>query len=319
MKTDFLKTAKKHWKTIVFILLFISFIITREMIFAIATLGSMIWIVGSEVNEGAKRYGWKHEIVDTVISVMLILIFWFGLQTLLNTETPISAIVTCSMLPNLERGDLVIIQGAELNAYEIEMTAEEFQEISSYESVINYKNNTFKVLGSMYSYCLQNKDSVCNYFLSEPEEFIEKRGEMIFYYSQCGIEYLDRKIVVPQPCITEIEYKDKKYPVKISNDILVYVPEKNTYFSYVGDIIHRIYFKVNVEGEEYYLVKGDNNPILDIQMYDYKYNLGNLPAKNINGKEIFRIPYVGYLKLFISMFFETPEQCNTQLKYNYLT
>lgn len=279
----------------------------------------MLWIVASEVHEGANKHGWKHEIVDTVISVAAILIFWFALQFILNTSTPVSAIVTCSMLPNLERGDMVIVQGTEINAYEIEMSREEFEKLKTFDSFVEYENENFTVKGSMYSYCKYNLDLKCNYFYLEPEKFVEKRGSLTFHYSQCGLNYLKEGITAPEPCITSVEYKGKDYPANLSHDVIVYIPEQGTYFSYIGDIIHRAYFKINVEDEVYYLTKGDNNPILDIQMYDYQYKLGNLPAKKVNGKKIFTIPYIGYLKLFISGFFSEDKQCNTLLNYDYLT
>ena len=315
---------KKHWKTAIFLLFFILAVATQEVLFAVLTVIALIWIVGTEVKDGVKVHGWKHEVIDTIINIVLVLIFWFGLQLVLNTGTPISGIVTCSMLPNLERGDLVIIQGTKINGYELEMSKEEFEKIKSYEAIVEYKNISFAVNGSIYSYCAYsthsiNPDPVCNYFIAEPEEFKEKRGGMTFHYSKCQIKYLDEGTVTTEPCITSVGYGGVDYKINLSNDVLVYIPDKGTYFSYIGDIIHRTYFKINVEEETYYLTKGDNNQILDIQMYEYNHNLGNLPAKEIHGKQILRIPYLGYLKLYISGFLTAPEQCNTNLIYDYLT
>lgn len=318
MNIEIKKLLKKHWKIVVFLILFLLFLITKNILFAILTLISMIAIVGSEVHEGVEKHGWTHEIVDTVISLVLVLVFWFGLQFILSTASPISAIVTCSMLPNLDRGDLVIVQGSEINAYEISMSKEEFEKLKSYETEVEYNGMNFSVKGSIYSYCSENQDPICSSFISEPEKFTEKRGNMVFHYTKCDLKYLEEGKTVSEPCVDYVEYKGKEYPINLSHDTVVYIPEENTYFSYVGDIIHRTYFKINVDGEIYYLAKGDNNQILDIQMYSYQYELGNLPAKKINGKEIIQIPYVGYLKLFISGLFTAPPQCNTNLEYDYL-
>ncbi len=277
----------------------------------------MLWLVATEVNTGARKNGWKHEVIDTIISIILILAFWFGLQFILNTSVPISGIVSCSMLPALSRGDMVIVQGSEINGYEINMSKAEFEKINNYDSIVEFDGENFKVKGSLYSYCSQNEDTMCNYFYYSPEKFIEKKGNFTFHYAKCDMKYNDGKTMI-EPCTIFVDYNGKNYPINLSNDILVYVPEKGTYFSYVGDIIHRVYFKINVEGDIYYLTKGDNNPILDIQMYDYNYKIGNLPAKEIHGKKIMQLPYLGYLKLFLSGYFEEYAQCKTNLIYDYV-
>ncbi len=312
---------KKHWKGAVFFIFFILFLVTKEIIFAGLTLVTMILMLGSDVQQEVKKYGWKHEIIDTVISIIIVLVFWFGLQVLLNSSTPVSVIVTCSMLPELDRGDLVLVQGTSIETKEINMSKIEFENLNNYDVLVHYKDSTFPVKGSIYSYCKFNsinQDPVCNDFIKEPEEFIEQKGDLKFHYSMCNINYLEEGVSVQEPCVTSMEYGDKEYEMNLTQDKIVYTPEEGTYFSYIGDIIHRAQLKINVDGEEYYLAKGDNNQLFDIQIYDYDYDLGNLPAKNLKGREIFKIPYVGYLKLFISGYFNPPTQCNTNLIYPHL-
>ena len=81
--------------------------------------------IGMEVKQGATKHGWKHEVVDTIIALMVAVAIWFGASFVLNTETPVSGVVSCSMLPNLQRGDFVIVQGAPISAYKLEMTQSE--------------------------------------------------------------------------------------------------------------------------------------------------------------------------------------------------
>jgi signal peptidase len=58
---------------------------------------------------------WKNEYFQTVISVALVVIivfgFWFGTQAALNTPYPALAVASGSMLPTLNVGDLIIVQG----------------------------------------------------------------------------------------------------------------------------------------------------------------------------------------------------------------
>ncbi len=311
---------KKEWRTVLFLLVFILFILTKNVVFGILTLAFMLWVVFNEVNSGIKSYGWKHEVIDTIVSVAIVLAFWFGLCFILNTGAPISAVASCSMLPNLERGDMVIVQGTGINAYKIEMSKEEFEQMSKMETMISYSGVEYEVMGSMYSYCnyLGNAQTeLCTAFKNTPELFVEKKGLLSFQYSKCTLDYKKEKMKYYIPCVTSVSYKGEEYPVSLEHDTIVYRPEKGTYFSYVGDIIHRAYFEIDVEGEKYYLTKGDNNPILDVQIYDYNYAKGNLPASNVHGKLIARIPYVGHLKLLLSALFTPDSQCNTQLKYTH--
>lgn len=56
---------------------------------------------------------------DSLIELAIALAFaaaaWFLLGFLLNTATPLSVVVSCSMQPTLDRGDLVFVQGGEIN------------------------------------------------------------------------------------------------------------------------------------------------------------------------------------------------------------
>lgn len=308
----------KEWRTLLFVLVFVVFILTKNVIFGVLTLALMLWVVFNEVNTGIKNYGWKHEVIDTIVSVAIVLVFWFGLCFILNTGAPISAVASCSMLPNLERGDMVIVQGTEINAYKIEMSKSEFEQMSKMETTVKYGETKLLVMGSMYSYCnslANSQNELCTAFKNTPELFVENKGPLTFYYSKCTIDFKKEGKEYYVPCVTSVSYKGEEYPVSLKHDTIVYRPEKGTYFSYVGDIIHRAYFEIDVEGEKYYLAKGDNNPVLDIQIYDYSYALGNLPASNVHGKLIARIPYIGHLKLLLSALFTPDSQCNTQLNY----
>lgn len=55
-------------------------------------------------------------------------------------------------------------------------------------------------------------------------------------------------------------------------------------------IVHRAIEKITINDKVYYVTKGDGNPGQDP---------GNIPAENVVGKVIFRIPWVGHLALFM--------------------
>jgi len=280
----------------------------------------IIGMVLFEIKEGAKEHGWKNEVKDTLVTLLIAVGIWFAIQFLLNTSSPISAVVTCSMLPNLQRGDFAVVQGAPITAYNIEMTPDEFHSIKQ-DAIFSHNGTEYKVKGSLYSYCIFTRPELCKDFIADPTKFVETHGPFKFHYSLCSIDIRD-KGKIAEPCVTNVEFKGKNYPVNISNDIIVYQPSKTEIYSLSGDIIHRAYFKINIanSSEIYYLTKGDNNQVLDIQVYDYIRNMGNDPIahEKTKGKLLFRVPILGYYKLIISFYFTEPPQCKMTLNYQHL-
>lgn len=293
-------------------------------LFAILIVIEIIGFVGLEVNSGAKKHGWKHEIVDTAIALGIAVAIWFGLCFILNTNTPISGVVSCSMLPNLQRGDFVIVQGASPAAYSLQMTSVELSSLTD-DATVYYSNKSETIVGSIFAYCTQHVGGeMCSAFISNPESVIEQKGAFIYKYERCELNYSngDRKT---EPCLKSVTFHEQEYLTNFSNDVLVYQPVSGDLFSLVGDIVHRAMFKIDITdvkggNSTYYLTRGDNNPVLDLQIYEYSRSLGNhpVPDENLRGKVIFRVPYLGYFKLFISGYLQEDSQCKTQLGFSHV-
>jgi len=70
----------------------------------------------------------KNDYVKTAILLLIIIIsvfaFWFGLRTALATEFPLCGVASGSMIPTLQVGDLIIVQGV-LNASNIEAASKD--------------------------------------------------------------------------------------------------------------------------------------------------------------------------------------------------
>lgn len=291
-----------------------------RLVFGFLVAAAMIGLVVYEMKEGVKERGVSHELKDTLFALAIALAFWFGLQFLLNTSSPISAVVTCSMLPNLQRGDFAIVQNAPISAYSLDVTQSEFQQLlGPAEFFVN--GTGYSTKGSLYSYCIATRDAFCNDFGLNPQNYKETRGPFEFYYSDCKIDIKD-KGKISEPCVTRVSFKGKDYPVRLSNDVIVYQPDKTEIYSLYGDIIHRAYFKIQVidSNKTYYLTKGDNNQILDIQVYDYNIQKGNYPISQdkVKGKLVLKVPILGYYKLLLSGFFTEPNQCRMLLSYEYV-
>ncbi len=289
------------------------------IILALLIVVEIAVFVGMEVKEGAQKHGWKHEVVDTIIALAVAVAIWYGLSFVLNTNSPVSGVVSCSMLPNLQRGDFVIVQGAPIKAYDINMTQAELDSLSG-RSLVAYPGGNISLEGSLFAYCaMDRKNDLCQAFITFPENVTEQKGPFTYHYERCGIA-MSSGSSLSEPCLKSVEFKGREYLTNFSNDVIVYQPVKGDLFSYVGDIVHRAMFRIDAGGKYYYLTRGDNNPVLDIQQFDYGSGLGNHPPpqQNVRGRVVFRIPWLGYFKLFISGYFDEDPQCRTQLTFTHV-
>jgi signal peptidase I len=290
------------------------------ILFAILIVAEIAYFVGSEVKEGAEKHGWKHEVVDTVIALAIALGIWFGASFLLNTSSPISAVVSCSMLPNLQRGDFVLVQGAPVKAYRISMSQGELDSLAASKALITYPGGNASIYGSIYPYCLNSRQSpVCQAFIQTPESVVEEKGAFTYRYERCPVHFQNGTDAVA-PCLKSVEFKGEEYLANFSNDVVVYQPPQGDLYSAIGDIVHRVMFQIDVDGKQYYLTRGDNNPLLDMQVYDYSTGITNhpIPQDRLRGKVIGRIPLLGYFKLFLSGYFQEDAQCRTQLEFTHI-
>ena len=292
------------------------------IIFGILIVIEMLFFVGSEMREGAINNCWKEEAIETGKALLAAVIFWFALCFVLSTSSPISAVVSCSMLPNLNRGDFILVQGSVPSAYLIDMNAEELRSLND-NAFVTYSGGNITINGSIFPYCLANSGPVCEEFKNKPENVVEQKGVFTYHYQACGFSIATNananRNEYTMPCVKSITFKGRDYLTNFSNDVIVYQPRSSDYYAAVGDIVHRAMFRINYNGTKYYLTRGDNNPILDVQVYDYVSKRGNAPINEaqLRGREILSVPYLGYYKLFLSGFFNEDTQCMTQLKFDH--
>lgn len=291
---------------------FVFYLLSGVWLFGLLIGICIFWVVALEFFSGTRQHGWKNEIKETAIALLLALVLWFGSGFLLQTPSPLNAIVSCSMLPHVQRGDMVVLRGDR-----IEAPVEKVGSIKGIGTADVYENGKLlqAVKGSMYSYCaLRQASDVCKRFVASPQNFTEKSGPLAFGYGKCGIFYPKTGQTQHGPCVEWLEVNGRRHYENLSNDVVVYQPNKEEYYSRVGDIIHRAFIKLQAEGGQvYFLTKGDNNPIFDVQVYDEVKGMGNSPVEveRSKGRILLALPYVGYLKLFISpSAIPTPEGCD---------
>jgi len=287
---------------ITLVLLFLFYLIFKSPLIGILAGINILFVVLWEFYVGSKTTGIKVELRDTVIALLFGALVWFGAGFILNTPTPINAIVSCSMLPAYERGDMLILQGAQIDTMYLEYNGSKKDFENTYAKV-EYMSENYTLNGSLYSFCQENMNTqMCMDFVKQPSQFVEKHGSIKLVYGVCtkkNIKTSQKKYI---PCVKETYYNNQKIEFSKDYDLLVYQPKKTDLYSVVGDIVHRTRFAINCTDGTIYFTKGDNNPIYDFQIYTKSYNMGNTPISEhqIKGKDILRIPFIGNFKLFIT-------------------
>jgi hypothetical protein len=205
-----------------------------------------------------------------------------------------------------------------LSGDRVQAAQEEVASLSGISRAQVYENGVpvASVNGSMYSYCASRQEStLCKRFIETPGAFTEKHGEIMFAYEKCGIAMDKGRGTVYGPCVSYLEVNGNRHYTNLSNDVVVYQPNRGEFYARVGDIIHRAYIRLysREDGKTYILTKGDNNPIFDIQVYDEGLGEGNAPVllSRSKGRILVTVPYLGYFKLFISpAAIPTPDGCD---------
>ncbi|MEM3610470.1 MAG: hypothetical protein QW076_06260 [Candidatus Anstonellales archaeon] len=298
----------------------------------------MFYVLKSEI----KEKGWKKEILETFGLLVVIYLLWKLLAFFMNTESPISAIATCSMAQNLMAGDMVLVKKDNINTQYVEMTEQDIDKINNQIELIDLESGSstslkYSVLTECITFCnacencnllCKRNESACVEFIKKPERFIEKRGNLEFLFRKC--EYLDteRNISYPTICSYAVKIKDKNskdiifdvsnFNLIKNNSIIVYTPKISDAFSDVpGDITHRVILGIKTNSSTYYLAKGDHNDRFDLQIDNPLKNKRNslISENQINGNIFYSMPYIGYLKLFLSLRFDYQHDCNLKLNY----
>lgn len=130
-------------------------------------------------------------------------------------------------------------------------------------------------------------------------------------YSGQGISAVKRPCLVEKGgkesgalCTESILVGNETVGFNRSNDIIVYEPVPRV----TELIIHRAFAKLDGESAGY-ITRGDNN-----RNADQEAGIELVSPDHVHGKVLFRVPYLGYLKLFLFMQFQEPEGCDYIIK-----
>ena len=277
------------------------YVITNSILFALLTFVLLVFVFYEEF------FKQKNAFKELAYSLGFALAAWLLLSFLLNTSSPINVVTSCSMLPNLERGDLIILKGDSEYNTQSTHTAKNLSALEYRQFYLNGQQN-----GAVITIPFEDGQPL---FSTQAKQCNRKKAESL------------TQVV----CLDSITINNQSFQQKPSNDILVFDSSTPA-----GLIIHRSLLKINSTDGEYYLTKGDNNQFPDqlsgfplVKRQEMRQVLFNLPmlgvvgldgqnqikfAKDsdlkVKGKVLFRVPYVGYAKLFLFLQFTTPAGCD---------
>jgi len=293
----------------------------------------IIVILILEAKISIETEGKVKSIIDMGIAIFAVLLFWLVLIVILNTSSPIDTVASCSMLPALQRGDLVVLHGISnpvlfAKVHNVPIININESVFANMENNMNgeflayyayFNSNKSKIssiipIGSSYNIGLYNTYCIYNYI------YLRRSGEIY----RCFVNSQDNNLIKYNYAIGNVIVGGRQYNIvytssitinnitiaqNFSNPIIVYRTTPRDYFS--GDIIHRLYAILNVSGKYYFLTMGDNNPGLDIEFANYIPN-----ESSVVGYVIARVPVLGYLKLIISGQFGQVAGCNQTIIRN---
>lgn len=278
---------KGKWLYIAAVVLAIAFMLIRIDILAVTA--ALLFIIGvvAESIESAREKGLAHEAKEIAVAIAVALAVLFTASIILGTSSPFNAVVSCSMLNTLQRGDVVLLQNAPVLTQEIALTEEQF--------------NAMVQNGEEHYICSKCVDGglTVRPCTINPKTGQEAQGNVLQYKcSICSIKTPgnNTQVICTEGVTINGVYFDA---TSRSGDIIVYRPKKDDLFALIGDIIHRAVVRIRVGNESYYLIKGDNNPMFDTQAYDLSFSRTNSLASSnqVLGKAWLTLPFLGYVKL----------------------
>ncbi len=311
---------------IVLVVVFVLYIVYQSntslsIVFGVMIFVLLVALIGLEIINGSRESGNLKNAIEIVAAIAIVVIAWFAMRIILHTSYPLDAVPSCSMLPALHRGDLIVLQGANANtikAPKVGVTKSDVQNIFN-----NINSESLECVAYQINGARVNISQIVlpGYSVGLFRQGPGGTGSIVPYANQAGnlVKYAcgttnvvyQNGTVQKEAYTSSITIGNTTITGDHNNSIVVYQTVQNDLFYKEGDsyIVHRVYAVLNASGEYYYLTKGDNNPGLDMQYQNYPIN-----QTYIEGKVIADIPAIGYLKLILSGTLSQPGGCNSTLK-----
>jgi len=232
-----------------------------------------------------KFFAWPFELLVAFLTAWLI---YFVLGLLLGTRSPAVVVLSGSMEPTFYRGDIMVLQGLS------------FESIKGKEVILPDAIYGKKIHEYATTYCSINdlpELVECRYFTQKQDESTRPK-----YYPELG------KLCIPEinKCFfigsSKLSIQTKKICFKSTAECIE-ITREGDIVVYTSDmlsipIIHRAVVKIKAADGNFVITKGDsvNNNFVD---QEGGIASSAIPVANLDGKVIFMIPKLGYVKLII--------------------
>ena len=314
------------WPLYVIFLVLIALYVAEQgsrlsIIFGTLAAFTIVVIIVMEFTYSVKDEGLKRNLIEIIIAIAIVVLIWFALRFFLATNDPIDVVPSCSMLPVLQRGDLIVLQGFNLSnvhAPIINVTREEFNPMESNFGSENlvcmaYTNTSS---GMQISQIVHGGWNIGLFKFFDGRYYPIPAGyqnnNLVRYYCGSRAMKFSNGTIESEAYTTGIDVLGHSVYGDANNTIIVYKTLPSDYFYKLGDayVVHRVYAVLNVSGSYYALTKGDNNPGLDMQYGNYPIN-----QSHVSGRVIASVPYLGYIKLMFSGDIAQPAGCNSVVQH----
>lgn len=243
--------------------------------------------------------GTKKASAEIIYSVSFAIIAWTLLTIFLNTQTPINVVTSCSMLPNLQRGDLLLLRGTQVNTQEITVNTTYNQFLSKMIPIpepCQIKNDQGKI----------RSDFCINSF---------KFNNIKYNFTQNG----DIIVYTPTVQIQQLRQALQGIGLIVHRAVLKVKATDGTYFITKGDN-NPTPDQIGLTDESNAIaVKNIKNTQIDCFLISQGGTAGKIctvspwinpiQEDKILGKSILDIPYVGYIKLLLFAQTQEPANC----------
>lgn len=320
---------------LLFFILLAAYAVFNNALIGAALFILLVALIVLEFSGSIGEEGFIKSIYEIIVSVGAALMIWFVLSLLLNTKYPLDAVASCSMLPTLGRGDVVLLQG--ISNFSSFVSGNKVPVVNMTSQQFSYlQENMGKEFLAFFFYPRNWSGNISEYSNSPSFKYMESRNYAIGLFSISCIDSLRtndyRACFVGNQDSNPIKYNYSIGNLSVNNvrnsgiavftssirilnttinenrsmPIVVYRASPNDSFS--GDIIHRLVAAINVNGTYYFLTKGDNNPALDIEFANYPPS-----QEDIVGHVLGSFPILGYIKLILSGQLSPVQGCNMVL------
>ena len=89
----------------------VAYAFTSSVLIGIGAFALVVIILMYEFRQSIKEEGTKGTVIDVAKALAVVAVIWIVLIVVLGTMQPVNVVASCSMLPVLNRGDLVFLHG----------------------------------------------------------------------------------------------------------------------------------------------------------------------------------------------------------------